>query len=71
MASERIQTPPAVEKELESMLKKQKALQGKRLKHLCTIWYSGTAPWGGAPLGSQGRQAQSSALTFFPRHPPD
>ncbi|EPQ10416.1 hypothetical protein D623_10019338 [Myotis brandtii] len=41
MASERIQDPPAVKKELENMLKKQKALQGKRLRHLCTIWYSG------------------------------
>ncbi|XP_070287224.1 coiled-coil domain-containing protein 180 isoform X3 [Myotis yumanensis] len=37
MASERIQDPPAVKKELENMLKKQKALQGKRLRHLCTI----------------------------------
>ncbi|XP_073083402.1 coiled-coil domain-containing protein 180 isoform X2 [Manis javanica] len=37
MASERIQTPPAVQKELESMLKNQKALQQKRLEHLCAI----------------------------------
>ncbi|XP_059513402.1 coiled-coil domain-containing protein 180 [Myotis daubentonii] len=37
MASERIQDPPAVKKELENMLKKQRALQGKRLRHLCTI----------------------------------
>lgn len=51
MASERIQNPLAVKKELENMLKKQKALQGKRLRHICTIWYSGTGPWGGVPLG--------------------
>ncbi|XP_045878631.1 coiled-coil domain-containing protein 180 isoform X3 [Meles meles] len=37
MASERIQAPPGVKKELESMLKDQKALQQKRLEHLCTI----------------------------------
>ncbi|XP_053512070.1 coiled-coil domain-containing protein 180 isoform X2 [Artibeus jamaicensis] len=37
MASERIQAPPAVKKELESLLKNQKALQKKRLKHVCTI----------------------------------
>ncbi|KAK1334305.1 hypothetical protein QTO34_005308 [Cnephaeus nilssonii] len=37
MASERIQNPLAVKKELENMLKKQKALQGKRLRHICTI----------------------------------
>ncbi|KAK2504874.1 hypothetical protein MC885_011298 [Smutsia gigantea] len=37
MASERNQTPPAVQKELESMLKNQKALQQKRLEHLCAI----------------------------------
>ncbi|XP_027472751.1 coiled-coil domain-containing protein 180 isoform X1 [Zalophus californianus] len=37
MASERIRTPPAVKKEMESMLKNQKALQQKRLEHLCTI----------------------------------
>lgn len=52
MASERIQKPLTVKKELESMLKKQKALQEKRLKHLCTIWYRGTGPWGGAPQGT-------------------
>ncbi|KAF3821242.1 hypothetical protein GH733_011395 [Mirounga leonina] len=37
MASERIRTPPAVKKEMESMLKNQKALQQKRLEHLRTI----------------------------------
>nr|XP_035956409.1 coiled-coil domain-containing protein 180 isoform X9 [Halichoerus grypus] len=37
MASERIRTPPAVKKEIESMLKNQKALQQKRLEHLRTI----------------------------------
>uniref|UniRef100_A0A8C7BDP9 Coiled-coil domain containing 180 n=1 Tax=Neovison vison TaxID=452646 RepID=A0A8C7BDP9_NEOVI len=37
MASERIQAPPGVKKEMESMLKDQKALQQKRLEHLCTI----------------------------------
>lgn len=41
MASERIQAPPAVKKEMESMLKNQKVLQEKRLEHLCTIWYTG------------------------------
>ena len=40
MASERIQTPPAVKKELETMMKNQSSLQQKRLDHLCTIWYS-------------------------------
>lgn len=51
MASERIQTPPAVKKELESMLKNQKALHGKRLKHLCAIWYGGTGPGEGSRGG--------------------
>ncbi|XP_040337687.1 LOW QUALITY PROTEIN: coiled-coil domain-containing protein 180 [Herpailurus yagouaroundi] len=37
MASERIRAPPDVKKEIESMLKNQKALQQKRLEHLCTI----------------------------------
>ncbi|XP_044937536.1 coiled-coil domain-containing protein 180 isoform X3 [Mustela putorius furo] len=37
MASERIQAPPGVKKEMETMLKDQKALQQKRLEHLCTI----------------------------------
>uniref|UniRef100_G1LEA4 Coiled-coil domain containing 180 n=1 Tax=Ailuropoda melanoleuca TaxID=9646 RepID=G1LEA4_AILME len=37
MASERIQAPPAVKKEMESMLKNQKALQQKRLEHLCAV----------------------------------
>ncbi|KAM5329415.1 coiled-coil domain-containing protein 180 isoform 2-T3 [Glossophaga mutica] len=37
MASERIQAPAAVKKELERLLKNQKALQKKRLKHVCTI----------------------------------
>ncbi|XP_033287048.1 coiled-coil domain-containing protein 180 isoform X6 [Orcinus orca] len=37
MASERIQTPPAVQMELETMFKNQSALQQKRLDHLCTI----------------------------------
>uniref|UniRef100_A0AC11D8Z6 Coiled-coil domain containing 180 n=1 Tax=Ovis aries TaxID=9940 RepID=A0AC11D8Z6_SHEEP len=37
MASERIQTPPAVKKELETMMKNQSILQQKRLDHLCTI----------------------------------
>ncbi|KAM8801888.1 coiled-coil domain-containing protein 180 [Rhynchonycteris naso] len=37
MASEQIQTPPAVKRELESILKKQKSLQKKRLKHLYNI----------------------------------
>ncbi|XP_036891766.1 coiled-coil domain-containing protein 180 isoform X2 [Sturnira hondurensis] len=37
MASERIQAPLGVKKELESLLKNQKALQKKRLKHVCTI----------------------------------
>lgn len=43
MASERIQAPPAVKKEMESMLKNQKALQQKRLEHLCAVWYTGRA----------------------------
>ncbi|KAM9206500.1 coiled-coil domain-containing protein 180 [Dugong dugon] len=34
MASERIQSPPAVKKELEAMLKTQKTMQCKRLEHL-------------------------------------
>lgn len=38
MASEKIQMPPAVKTELETMLKNQSALQQKRLDHLCTIW---------------------------------
>ncbi|KAM8940878.1 coiled-coil domain-containing protein 180 [Lycaon pictus] len=37
MANERIQAPPTVKKEMESMLKNQKVLQEKRLEHLCTI----------------------------------
>ncbi|XP_016001752.2 coiled-coil domain-containing protein 180 isoform X2 [Rousettus aegyptiacus] len=37
MATERIQIPPAVKKEVENMVKNQKALQQKRLQHLCTI----------------------------------
>ncbi|KAM9082498.1 coiled-coil domain-containing protein 180 isoform 4-T7 [Megaptera novaeangliae] len=37
MASERIQTPPAVKMELETMFQNQSALQQKRLDHLCTI----------------------------------
>uniref|UniRef100_A0A8C6D525 Coiled-coil domain containing 180 n=1 Tax=Moschus moschiferus TaxID=68415 RepID=A0A8C6D525_MOSMO len=37
MASEKIQTPPAVKKELETMMKNQSILQQKRLDHLCTI----------------------------------
>ncbi|CAM9821291.1 unnamed protein product [Rangifer tarandus platyrhynchus] len=37
MASEKIQTPPAVKKELETMMKDQSILQQKRLDHLCTI----------------------------------
>uniref|UniRef100_A0A8D1ILE9 Coiled-coil domain containing 180 n=1 Tax=Sus scrofa TaxID=9823 RepID=A0A8D1ILE9_PIG len=37
MASEKIQMPPAVKTELETMLKNQSALQQKRLDHLCTI----------------------------------
>ncbi|XP_029058159.1 coiled-coil domain-containing protein 180 isoform X5 [Monodon monoceros] len=37
MASERIQTPPAVQMELETMFKNQSALRQKRLDHLCTI----------------------------------
>uniref|UniRef100_A0A667HDF1 Coiled-coil domain containing 180 n=1 Tax=Lynx canadensis TaxID=61383 RepID=A0A667HDF1_LYNCA len=37
MASERIRAPPDVKKEIESMLKNQKALQQKRLEHICTI----------------------------------
>lgn len=50
MASERIQDPLSVKKELDNMLKKQKALQGKRLRHLCSIWYSGRGSRGGVPL---------------------
>ncbi|XP_039090675.1 coiled-coil domain-containing protein 180 isoform X1 [Hyaena hyaena] len=37
MASERIRTPPPVKKEIESLLKNQKAMQQKRLEHLSTI----------------------------------
>uniref|UniRef100_A0A8C0WS46 Coiled-coil domain-containing protein 180 n=2 Tax=Castor canadensis TaxID=51338 RepID=A0A8C0WS46_CASCN len=37
MASESIQAPPAVQKELQEMLKTQRGLQQKRLEHLCTI----------------------------------
>nr|XP_048276472.1 coiled-coil domain-containing protein 180 isoform X1 [Myodes glareolus] len=37
MASEDIQEPPAVQKELEEMLKNQQILQKVRLDHLCTI----------------------------------
>nr|XP_034491854.1 coiled-coil domain-containing protein 180 [Marmota flaviventris] len=37
MASEDIQSPPVVKKELEEMLTAQEVLQQKRLKHLCTI----------------------------------
>lgn len=51
MASERIQAPLAVKKELESLLKNQKALQKKRLKHVCTLWYGGAGLQGGVPLG--------------------
>lgn len=50
MASERIQAPPGVKKEMETMLKDQKALQQKRLEHLCTIWY---AAGGGEVAGLQ------------------
>lgn len=39
MASEEIQEPPEVKKELEEMQKNQQALQRMRLDHLCTIWY--------------------------------
>lgn len=39
MASEDIQDPPAVKKELEEMLKNQQTLQKVRLDHLCTLWY--------------------------------
>ncbi|KAF7465098.1 Hypothetical predicted protein [Marmota monax] len=42
MASEDIQSPPVVKKELEEMLTAQEVLQQKRLKHLCTIWSSRT-----------------------------
>ncbi|CAH6790355.1 Ccdc180 [Phodopus roborovskii] len=37
MASKNIQEPPAVQKELEEMLKNQQVLQKVRLDHLCTI----------------------------------
>uniref|UniRef100_A0A8C8UK60 DUF4455 domain-containing protein n=1 Tax=Peromyscus maniculatus bairdii TaxID=230844 RepID=A0A8C8UK60_PERMB len=37
MASSNIQEPPAVQKELEEMLKNQEILQRVRLDHLCTI----------------------------------
>ncbi|CAO2580667.1 Coiled-coil domain-containing protein 180 [Lemmus lemmus] len=37
MASEDIQEPPAVQKELEEMLKNQQILQKVRLDHVCTI----------------------------------
>ncbi|XP_055973439.1 coiled-coil domain-containing protein 180 [Sorex fumeus] len=37
MASERIQDPPGVRKEMETMMKKQKLLQEQRLKHLYSI----------------------------------
>lgn len=53
MASEEIQEPPEVKKELEEMQKNQEVLQRVRLDHLCTIWYGvqegGTL--GPAPLG--------------------
>ena len=73
MASERIQAPATVKNELEILLKNQKALQKKRLKHVCTIWYSGTGPRGGVPLEvcRRGRLSPSPALTFFLWHPPD
>lgn len=60
MASEDIQEPPAVQKELEEMLKNQQILQKVRLDHLCTIWYGhlctiwygvSEGPLGSAPLG--------------------
>lgn len=38
MASEEIQEPPEVKKELEEMQKNQEVLQKVRLDHLCTIW---------------------------------
>ena len=70
MASERIQAPPAVKNELESMLKNQEALQRKRLEHLCPIWYNGRGCWRGHLWGALG-VAQSSALTFLLMCPPD
>ena len=74
MASERIQTPPAVKKELETMMKNQSSLQQKRLDHLCTIWYSrrGGPSGEGTFGGPWGRQAESLLLTFLLRcYPPD
>lgn len=38
IASEKIQDPPGVRKEIETMIKNQKLLQTKRLKHLYSIW---------------------------------
>lgn len=38
MASEEIQEPPEVKKELEEMQKNQEVLQRVRLDHICTIW---------------------------------
>lgn len=71
MATERIQAPPGVKEELDSMLKNQKALQQQRLQHLRSIWYTGRGPWEGTSGGPWGRQAQSLALTFLLRCPPD
>lgn len=53
MASEEIQEPPEVKKELEKMQKNQQDLQRVRLDHLCTIWYGVQegGPLGPAPLG--------------------
>lgn len=63
MATERIQIPPAVKKEVENMVKNQKALQQKRLQHLCTIWYSGRRPWGRPPLEVHGGGRDSIVLS--------
>lgn len=39
MASESIQSPPAIQKVLEEMLSTQRVLQQKRQEHLRTLWY--------------------------------
>lgn len=66
MASEKIQTPPAVKKELETMMKDQSILQQKRLDHLCTIWYSrrGGPPGEGHLWGSTGEAGTVLTVGF-------
>jgi hypothetical protein len=70
MASESIQAPPAVQKELQEMLKTQRGLQQKRLEHLCTIWYG--QEWGSTKISTFGVPMRSGAALVFPlRCPPD